>query len=82
MTFEEWEEKFKPLERSEGNILGETYGEDLEVINKNNVHFVWTLIDGDEGLFIIPGKRWVNRLNYILTEIPWDENYQLLEIEY
>lgn len=82
MNYNEWEEKFKPIEKEPGSYLGETYGEDLEIINKNDIHHVWTVVDGEGGLYIIPGKRFINRLNYILTEVPWDERYQGLEVEY
>lgn len=56
--------------------LYETFGTDLEyvtTINNKSPNRVWTVID-DEGMYIVPGYRFVNRINYIICEKPWDEN--------
>lgn len=37
-------------------------------------HYVWTIMDdGEGGLCISPGARFVNRLDYIMTTEPWTD---------
>lgn len=31
---------------------------------------VWTVVDGDEGTAIVAGRHLVNRIGYIITEVP------------
>lgn len=88
LDYHEWERKYKPIEKSEGNILFETHdGKDIvflrKFIKENSVLHIWTLVDGDDGdLFIDSGIRWVNRLNYIVTEIPRESEDILVQSEY
>jgi len=43
-------------------------------------HYVWTVMDdGEGGLCISPGKRFVNRLDYIITTEPWTDADELKE---
>ena len=69
----------------------ETYGQDLEevlkVVEKFGIKLkeqhIWTLIESDDGLFIVDGYHLVNRQGYFITldpvptgssyEIPYDE---------
>ena len=37
-------------------------------------HFVWTVVEGDDGLVIVPGYAMVNRLSYYVTEHPHNSN--------
>jgi hypothetical protein len=33
---------------------------------------VWTLVDNNDGTMnIISGRRWINRLGYLITQNPW-----------
>ena len=50
----------------------ETFGSDLLLVNKSPKEFVWTVLDGASGQdqWITPGIRWVNRVCYLLTEVP------------
>ena len=62
-----FERIYKPLNNLEtDNYLFET-DIDLTLIDENKI---WTLIEGDKGLFITAGYHFVNRLNYIITERP------------
>lgn len=56
----------------------ETYGEDLDYVKdvaSVSETFVWTVIEGDDGLSITSGYHYVNRLGYIITELPADEDF-------
>jgi hypothetical protein len=73
-------EYFKPLRHAESqhNIWGghglETFGKDLETIRGHDPAYVWTVVDGDSGFdqWIIPGAHYVNRICYLVTELPHD----------
>ena len=88
MTIEQWESKYKPIvnpnaEDEYSADRFETYGEDLDyVLNIANTtpKKVWTLEDIDGQLIICAGYHLVNRINYFVTEIEWeDEN---IEVQY
>ena len=48
----------------------ETFGADLQIVRQYDQDFVWTLLECDGGEWIIPGFHYVNRLCYLLTEVP------------
>lgn len=50
----------------------ETFGEDLQIVKSYPESFVWTVVDGCEGpdQWITPGVHFVNRICYLLTEVP------------
>lgn len=65
-----------PLSRF--NIWGrhglETFGGDLQIATSFDRTFVWTVVDGGEGpdQWITPGLHYVNRVCYLLTQVPHD----------
>ena len=71
-------EYFKPIRHPEAqyDIWGghglETFGKDLEIVCRHDPAFVWTVIDGCCGpdQWIITGAHYVNRICYLITEIP------------
>ena len=58
----------------QGGCLFETYGEELAFVRRQAPDFVWTLIDGDEGLSVVSGPHFVNRVGYLLSTTPVPEN--------
>ena len=87
----EWEQTYKPLTEtgveladSWGARLFETYGDDmktvLDVVEKEPRR-VWTLVDGDDGSYIVNGFRLVNRIGYYITKVEWQQGDRI-EIEY
>lgn len=50
----------------------ETFGEDLQIVKSYSEGFIWTVVDGCEGpdQWITPGVHFVNRICYLLTEVP------------
>ena len=77
-----WEDKYKPVHNQfEDNDKFETYGEELEFVRAQDPRCVWTLVDGDDGnLYIVDGYHFVNRINYFVTEVPFEGDY--LEVPY
>lgn len=76
----EWEEKYKPIKNhfegrngSYSDTMFETFGEEVEYVWAQDVHHVWTLIEGDEGQYIAAGRHHINRLGYFITEIAWTD---------
>jgi hypothetical protein len=60
----------------------ETYGDDvkqvLEIYEKTPKR-VWTMLDGDEGMYLVQGFHYVNRIYYVITiEEASEENEEYL----
>ena len=91
MTFEEWEQTFKPItnhlddnasfqDETGKGIMFETYGAEWEFVKAQDPKYVWTY--GDEnGPYIIAGRRFVNRLGYFVCEVPWEDEWETIELE-
>lgn len=82
MTWDEWVEKYKPVENhlvKEAPMDGymfETYGEEIDYLKqqcKDDAYHLWTVLDAEDTLFLSMGFHVVNRIGYILTEVPWTE---------
>lgn len=53
-------------------------GEDAEVnfreeVDDDKLHHIWTILDAEGELAIMPGRHYVNRLSYVLTTEPWTD---------
>lgn len=57
----------------------ETYGADLEHVMSTPERNVWTCVDADGGLYLLPGFHYVNRLYYVITEEEWTDD--ILEVK-
>ena len=54
--------------------LFETYGEELAFVKQQDIHCIWTLLDGDDGdLYLISGFHFVNRIGYLISREPVPE---------
>jgi len=80
MTHEEWEEEYVPVKNhlddnaSFDGCMFETYAEEfVHVLRNADDKKVWTYVEGDEGLYLIPGLHFVNRLGYLITEKPYTD---------
>ena len=79
ITFENFEETYKPIKNpfvqdsSYDGYMFETYGVELTHVREQDNKNIWTIVDCDnEETWIIPGYHVVNRLGYILCNIPWE----------
>lgn len=89
---EAWDAKYKPVTNQFAQPQGEfgdefvedkfeTYGEELDFVRAQDPRCIWTLVDGDDGnLYIVDGYHLVNRINYFITEVPFEGNF--LEVPY
>tara|TARA_R110000868_G_scaffold286242_2_gene546685 strand:- start:930 stop:1277 length:348 start_codon:yes stop_codon:yes gene_type:complete len=88
----DWEDKYQPIknhfsQKQEGEFVEdkfETYGEELDYVRSvydKDPRRVWTLVDGDDGnLYIVDGYHLVNRINYFVTEVPFEGKF--MEVPY
>jgi hypothetical protein len=77
-TYDAWVDTFKPIKNhltKHGELHFETYGEEVEFVQKADNKYIWTEVDGDEGTYIMAGYHWVNRIHYYITENPWEDDY-------
>jgi hypothetical protein len=78
LTWEEFEEQFKPIKNTiskySDNFMFETYGEELEFVQKQNPNHIWTESQIDYGFVTSEGYHFVNRMGYYITEVPWEDN--------
>ena len=85
LTEDEFFEKYKPVanhlaeDAGWGGVMFETYGEELDYVlsiaNSEDSRRVWTIVDGDNGQTVIgDGYHLVNRIGYIITEKPCEDD--------
>ena len=81
MNYDQWEEKYKPINNpfSENNLF-ETFGEEYDFVERVNPLNIWTLVDGEDGTYIVEGLHYVNRVGYFVTGVP--HNNEEIEILY
>lgn len=48
----------------------ETFGGDLEIVRRYDQDYVWTVLEAENNEWIVPGFHYVNRICYLLTEMP------------
>lgn len=83
----EWETKFKPIKnqfrQDPDENMFETYGEEVEFVQKADNKYVWTYLQGDMSDLICAGYHYVNRLGYYISSVPWEheDDYVLLSVE-
>lgn len=88
LSFENWERKYKPMQNTKSTgIFFCTHDEDdirfLKENQDNDALNIWTLVDGEgEELFIDSGYRMVNRMEYLITEVPRESKDILVQAEY
>lgn len=62
------------------NYMFETYGKDFEFVNAQDPKKVFTYIDAEGDLIVCTGKHFVNRFGYFVTEIPYEEDFEFVDI--
>jgi hypothetical protein len=64
--------------QTEGEVIGveqyfETYGKEVEYVKKQDGKYIWTLIEAEGNLYILQGWHFVNRLNYLIASVPYED---------
>ena len=87
---DDFELQFKPVENPDPNqgdyhfdVCNKHDKGFLQFIASNYPSHIWTRIDGDDGnICIINGWHIVNRIDYIVTEVPWLTQHEYEVIDY
>lgn len=83
MDYNTWHDTFKPKQFADTQTghpeLLETYGDEHQKVleaNQLDPRTVWTLIDGDDGKsYVVNGYHHVNRIAYMITEVPFEGEF-------
>jgi hypothetical protein len=59
----------------------ETYGNEELFARNADPKKVWTIVEGDESLWVIAGFHIVNRLGYLITQTPWSSKNEIYLFE-
>lgn len=78
LSFDEWNDYFRNGADFECDAL--LFDESRPLPAETLESHCWTLVDTENGLFIVDGKRLVNRIGYLVTEQPHDG--VLYEVDY
>lgn len=83
ITEDEFYEKFKPIKNhiddnaSFDGCMYETYDKEFEFVcqkNQTSPNHIWTIVDIDGDLVITNGLHFVNRMGYLITEVPFEDD--------
>ena len=81
MTFEEADEQFRFIPNnydeysSFDGLMFETYGDEVEFVKSQPENRIWMYGDGDDGgAYIWSGWGFVNRIGYLVSQLPFPEN--------
>lgn len=85
VSFDEWRDAHRPVlnnirkDAPFDGLMFETFGPELDAVRAANPACVWTLVssDDDDGLYLLSGCHFVNRMGYLVTERPWAGDGQL-----
>lgn len=85
VSFDEWRDAYRPVRntiRTDApfdGLMFETFGPELDAVAAAHPACVWTLVssDDDDGLYLLTGFHFVNRMGYLVTERPWAGEGQL-----
>lgn len=86
-TIDDWEKTYRPVKNhidtnaSWSGTMYETFGDEVDFVWKHDPTRVWTWVETEEGTFIIAGYHHVDRLGYFITEEPWVQPDQEIQVE-
>ncbi len=66
-TWHDFERRFHPIVRADGSLIWHND----EIPRPIELRTWWTILDCDGRLYVSPGIRWVNRIGYLRTRLPW-----------
>lgn len=74
MTEDEFDKRFTVIESAGNGSYHERVPEGVPPER------VWTAVDGDDGgIYLLPGYHIVNKVDYVITEEPWDDTIEEVE---
>jgi len=76
-TWEEFVAKHQPIRTPiteaapYDGCMFETFGEELAMVRRHDLHSVFTLVEADGFEYVIAGYHVVNRMGYFIVKQPW-----------
>jgi hypothetical protein len=81
MTEDAFIEHFKPEEHEDGSIYVQRYHDSRELIEKAiKERKLWTMVEADEEWYLLPDYHLVNRLYYVICQVPFTEEQENMEV--
>lgn len=82
LTQDQWDERFTVVEDAEGETIRDEAPVNPDAAEDEVNHHLWTVVEGDNGLYVQTGWHYVNRVGYVITEEPWDTEIEAVWHEY
>lgn len=84
MTYSQWVEKYKPITNPDGSlkryaVRGSEFNE-IRMISEKSPGRVWTMLDDGETDWIASGIHFVNRMDYVLTEVALEDGIDHIDV--
>jgi hypothetical protein len=77
-NFDDWADEFDPIDNhfdpdaSYDGKMFETYGEQFEFVKEHADQLkVWTIIEGDDDVWLTNGLHRVNRIGHLISALPY-----------
>ncbi len=77
-SWSQFDDRFEPVIRDDGSLIWHND----EIPRPIDFHHWWTVLDCDGKLYVAPGFRWVNRIGFIRTRVPWTRDDELDDYRY
>ena len=58
-----------------GGTMFETYGDEYEFVKSQDPQKIWTYIDTDNGIAVVAGWKYINRIGYFISKHPWTDEF-------
>ncbi|KIA72670.1 hypothetical protein ANMWB30_24380 [Arthrobacter sp. MWB30] len=72
----EFDTRFTPVPNNEGDVVRP----DHHGYSRDSKH-LWTIVEAESALYAITGWHLVNRVGYLITEQPWEEETEAVWYE-
>ncbi len=78
-SWDTFERRFQPIDSPDETV----WWSREQLPDGVDPHLVWTIVDENSRLYVRPGFRFVNRINYVLCQVPWtDEDIEQPDYRY
>jgi len=87
-ALDEWEKTYRPVKNhcrpdaSWNGSLFETFGAEIAFVTSQPENNIWTWSDGEDGTYLSAGMGYINRIGYLVTEVPWTDIETVLQVDF
>lgn len=79
MTYSQWVEQYKPVTNPDGSLKRIDEFEARQIATES-LGRVWTMLDDGETDWIASGLHYVNRMDYVLTEVALEDGIEHIDV--